>query len=249
MGIKAGMVVTFAPAGVTTEVKSVEMHHEQLAEGLPGDNVGFNVKNVSVKEIRRGNVAGDSKADPPNGCDSFNAQVIVLNHPGQVGAGYAPVLDCHTAHIACKFGEMIEKIDRRSGKSIEASPKYIKSGDAAIVKMIPSKPMCVEPFTEYPPLGRFAVRDMRQTVAGARSLVARSPRPPRRPARNKRVRLPSLLEGNGCELASNGQLFFLHLHSIPPHLLFLALPKHAFAWSFGRCMAMMKKQAAPFPLL
>jgi len=173
--IKAGMVVTFAPAGVTTEVKSVEMHHEQLPEGLPGDNVGFNVKNVSVKEIRRGNVAGDSKADPPKGCDSFNAQVIVLNHPGQVGAGYAPVLDCHTAHIACKFGELLEKIDRRSGKSIEASPKYIKSGDAAIVKMIPSKPMCVEAFTEYPPLGRFAVRDMRQTVAvGVIKSVAKS---------------------------------------------------------------------------
>merc|ERR1712233_247500 len=163
--IKAGMVVTFAPAGVTTEVKSVEMHHEQLVEGLPGDNVGFNVKNVSVKEIRRGNVAGDSKNDPPKGAESFNAQVIVLNHPGQVGAGYAPVLDCHTAHIACKFSELLEKIDRRTGKSIENSPKFIKSGDAAIVKMVPSKPMCVEAFTDYPPLGRFAVRDMRQTVA------------------------------------------------------------------------------------
>jgi elongation factor 1-alpha len=159
------MVVTFAPAGVTTEVKSVEMHHEQLVEGLPGDNVGFNVKNVSVKEIRRGNVCGDSKNDPPKGAESFNAQVIVLNHPGQVGAGYAPVLDCHTAHIACKFAELLEKIDRRTGKSVEASPKFIKSGDAAIVKMIPSKPMCVEAFTDYPPLGRFAVRDMRQTVA------------------------------------------------------------------------------------
>ncbi|KAI4665867.1 translation elongation factor EF-1 alpha [Alternaria triticimaculans] len=163
--IKAGMVVTFAPAGVTTEVKSVEMHHEQLVEGVPGDNVGFNVKNVSVKEIRRGNVAGDSKNDPPKGAESFNAQVIVLNHPGQVGAGYAPVLDCHTAHIACKFSELLEKIDRRTGKSVENSPKFIKSGDAAIVKMVPSKPMCVEAFTDYPPLGRFAVRDMRQTVA------------------------------------------------------------------------------------
>merc|ERR1712093_765768 len=163
--IKAGMVVTFAPAGVTTEVKSVEMHHEQLVEGLPGDNVGFNVKNVSVKAIRRGNVAGDSKNDPPKGAESFNAQVIVLNHHGQVGAGYAPVLDCHTVHIACKFGELLEKIDRRTGKSIENAPKFIKSGDAAIVKMIPSKPMCVEAFTDYPPLGRFAVRDMRQTVA------------------------------------------------------------------------------------
>ncbi|KAI9652127.1 MAG: translation elongation factor EF-1 alpha [Trizodia sp. TS-e1964] len=164
--IKAGMVVTFAPAGVTTEVKSVEMHHTMLVDGgKPGDNVGFNVKNVSVKEIRRGNVAGDSKNDPPKGCESFNAQVIVMNHPGQIGAGYAPVLDCHTAHIACKFSELLEKIDRRSGKSTETSPKFVKSGDAAIVKMIPSKPMCVETFTEYPPLGRFAVRDMRQTVA------------------------------------------------------------------------------------
>jgi len=163
--LKPGMIVTFAPAGVTTEVKSVEMHHTQLQEGQPGDNVGFNVKNVSVKEIRRGNVTGDSKNDPPMGCASFNAQVIVLNHPGQIGAGYAPVLDCHTAHIACKFAELLEKIDRRTGKSVEASPKFVKSGDAAIVKLIPSKPMCVEAYSDYPPLGRFAVRDMRQTVA------------------------------------------------------------------------------------
>ncbi|KAH6668210.1 elongation factor-1a [Halenospora varia] len=163
--IKAGMVVTFAPAGVTTEVKSVEMHHEQLVEGLPGDNVGFNVKNVSVKEIRRGNVAGDSKNDPPKGANTFTAQVIVLNHPGEIREGYAPVLDCHTAHIACKFKELVDKIDRRTGKSIELKPKFVKSGDAAIVTMEPSKPMCVEAFTQYPPLGRFAVRDMRQTVA------------------------------------------------------------------------------------
>ncbi|KAJ2006202.1 translation elongation factor EF-1 alpha [Coemansia thaxteri] len=164
--IKAGMVVTFAPANVTTEVKSVEMHHEVLTEGgVPGDNVGFNVKNVSVKDIRRGNVCSDSKNNPAKAAASFNAQVIVLNHPGQISAGYAPVLDCHTAHIACKFAELLQKIDRRTGKATEESPKFVKSGDAAIVKMIPSKPMCVESFTEFPPLGRFAVRDMRQTVA------------------------------------------------------------------------------------
>merc|ERR1711934_654269 len=163
--IKASMVVTFAPANVTTEVKSVEMHHTQLEAGVPGDNVGFNVKNVSVKDIRRGNVCSDSKNDPAKEAKSFNAQVIVLNHPGEIQKGYTPVLDCHTAHIACKFAEMLEKIDRRSGKKIEDNPPKIKSGDAAIVKMIPTKPMCVEPFQQYAPLGRFAVRDMRQTVA------------------------------------------------------------------------------------
>jgi elongation factor 1-alpha len=163
--IKPGMVVTFAPANVTTEVKSVEMHHESLPEAVPGDNVGFNVKNVSVKEIRRGNVASDSKNDPAKEAGDFTAQVIVLNHPGEIRNGYTPVLDCHTAHIACKFSEILTKVDRRTGKEIEKEPKSIKSGDAAMVKLVPSKPMCVETYAEYAPLGRFAVRDMRQTVA------------------------------------------------------------------------------------
>jgi len=163
--IKPGMVVTFAPVAITTEVKSVEMHHEALEEALPGDNVGFNVKNVSVKEIKRGYVAGNAKDDPPKGAENFTAQVIILNHPGQINAGYAPVLDCHTAHIACKFSELKEKIDRRTGKKLEDAPKFVKAGDAAIVVLIPQKPMCVESFQKYQPLGRFAVRDMRQTVA------------------------------------------------------------------------------------
>ncbi|KAJ1551864.1 translation elongation factor EF-1 alpha, partial [Cladochytrium tenue] len=103
--------------------------------------------------------------DPAKEAASFTAQVIVLNHPGQISAGYSPVLDCHTAHIACKFAELLEKLDRRTNKKVEDNPKFVKSGDVAIVKMIPSKPMCVESYAEYPPLGRFAVRDMRQTVA------------------------------------------------------------------------------------
>merc|ERR1712203_1043052 len=163
--IKPGMVVCFAPANVTTEVKSVEMHHTAMEEALPGDNVGFNVKNVSVKDIRRGNVCSDNKNDPAKETDTFKAQVIILNHPGEIRKGYSPVLDCHTAHIACKFEEMIEKIDRRSGKVIEENPQFIKSGDACITVMKPTKPMCVEPFSKFAPLGRFAVRDMRQTVA------------------------------------------------------------------------------------
>merc|ERR1719217_2023566 len=163
--IKPGMVATFAPNGVTTEVKSVEMHHESMAEAVPGDNVGFNIKNVSVKEIRRGNVASDSKNDPAKESVSFYSQVIVMEHPGQIAAGYTPVLDCHTAHIACKFSELTEKLDRRTSKKTEDNPKFVKKGDACMARLVPTKPMCVEAFKAYAPLGRFAVRDMRQTVA------------------------------------------------------------------------------------
>lgn len=159
------MSVTFAPSGLISEVKSIEMHHEQLTEAIPGDNVGFNVKGISVKELRRGDIASDTKHDPAREVSSMKAQIIILNHPGTIHVGYTPVLDCHTAHIACKFSELIEKIDRRSGKVLEEDPKGLKSNEAAIVVLIPQKPMSCESFSNYPPLGRFAVRDMKQTVA------------------------------------------------------------------------------------
>jgi elongation factor 1-alpha len=163
--LKPGMVVVFAPAGLSTEVKSVEMHHESMEQAVPGDNVGFNVKGLSVKELKRGFVCSDSKNDPAQGAASFTAQVIVLNHPNGFGAGYTPVLDCHTAHIACKFEALTEKLDKRTGKKLEDNPAKVKSGDACIAKLVPSKPLCVEAYSDYAPLGRFAVRDMRQTVA------------------------------------------------------------------------------------
>lgn len=163
--LKPGINVVFAPAGLTTEVKSVEMHHQELKEAVPGDNVGFNVKNVSVKQLKRGYVAGDVKNDPPKKVESFEAQVIVMNHPGKITAGYCPVLDCHTAHIACKFTELRDKQDKRTGKVTDGPCESVKNGDSCTATMVPSKPMCVEAYSDYAPLGRFAVRDMRQTVA------------------------------------------------------------------------------------
>ncbi|GFX87216.1 elongation factor 1-alpha 1 [Trichonephila clavipes] len=191
--IKPGMVITFAPCNLTTEVKSVEMHHEALTEAVPGDNVGFNVKNVSVKELRRGYVCGDSKDNPPKATGEFSAQVIVLNHPGQICNGYTqfsiaiqPISLASSRKLRRKLIDEVEKIRRTKTtkcfikkadvltlhkisnfkmRFTRNEPKFIKSGDAAIVDLVPSKPMCVETFTEFPPLGRFAVRDMRQTVA------------------------------------------------------------------------------------
>jgi elongation factor 1-alpha len=142
------------------------MHHEDREEGVPGDNIGFCVKSTpAIRNIKRGHVCGEARRDPPRESDSFTAQVIVLNHPGEIRAGYSPVLDCHTSHVSCRFDKLMEKIDRRTGVKLEESPASLKSGESAIVALVPSKPLCVESFTEYPPLGRFAVRDMKQTVA------------------------------------------------------------------------------------
>ena len=163
--MKPGMTVVFAPSTVTSEVKSVEMHHESLPEAVPGDNIGFNVKNVSVADIKRGYVVGDTKRDPPVESLAFTAQMVISNHPGKIHAGYQPVFDCHTAHIACRFDKLIQRIDRRHGKKVTEEPEWIQKDDIGIVRVVPSKPLVVESFQEYPPLGRFAVRDMKQTVA------------------------------------------------------------------------------------
>lgn len=162
--LKPGMQVKFCPGGIVTEVKTIEQHHEELEEAHPGNNVGFNIKNVAVKDLRRGYVCSDAKNDPAKECDTFDAQVIVIKHPGQINNGYTPVLDCHTAHIASKFEKILEKKDRRTGKTLEENPTFIKQSDCAIIRIKPTKAMCVENFKEYPPLGRFAIRDMKQTI-------------------------------------------------------------------------------------
>lgn len=163
--LRPNTTVVFTPSGLTSEIKTIEMHHENVPVANPGDSVGFNVKGITVKELKRGYVTSNLNNKPAKEAQDFVAQVIVLNHPGQITNGYCPVLDCHTSHIACKFETITEKIDRRSGAVLEENPSFIKAGDAARVLFVPKKNMCVETFTEFPPLGRFAVRDMKQTIA------------------------------------------------------------------------------------
>jgi len=162
--LKPNMSAQFGPVGKVTDVKSVEMHHEQVPAAYPGDNVGFNVKNLSVKDLRRGFVASDAKNDPARNTSSFDAQVMIMNHKN-ISPGYSPVIDCHTAHVACKWATIHNKIDRRTNKETEKMPKVVKTGDGCLVTLEPQRPLVVESFKEYPPLGRFAVRDMRMTVA------------------------------------------------------------------------------------
>merc|ERR1739845_314383 len=143
--LKPGMVIRFAPTGLNAECKSVEMHHEQLDSAKPGDNVGFNVKGLSIKQINRGNVASDSKSKPAQPVRRFLAQVIILKHK-QIKSGYTPVLDCHTA---CKFNTVLSKLDARTGRVAKVLPSAVKTGDAAMVALTPTKPMCLESYSDF----------------------------------------------------------------------------------------------------
>ncbi|KAK8711348.1 hypothetical protein V6N13_146632 [Hibiscus sabdariffa] len=160
--LKFNMVVTIGPSDLSTEVKSVDMLHESLLEAL-SRIIEFNVKNV-VKDLKRGFIASNSKDDLAEEAADFTSQVIVMSHPSRIGNIKTPVLDCHTSHIVVKFVELLTEIDRRSEKELEKEPKFLKNDDAGMVMMISTEPMFVEAFSNYPPLGRFTIRDMHRTV-------------------------------------------------------------------------------------
>ncbi len=162
--MKPGMKVIFMPSDKTGEIKSIEMHHEEVPQAVPGDNVGFNVRGIGKKDIRRGDVAGPADS-PPTVARTFNAQIMVLNLPKVLTVGYTPVFHCHTAQVACQFEELKAKLDAKSGSIKKQNPDFLKTGDGAIVMIRPTRPMVIEPAKDLPQLGRFAIRDMGQTVA------------------------------------------------------------------------------------
>jgi elongation factor 1-alpha len=163
--MKPGQKVVIMPEGIVGEVKSIEMHHQSLTQAGPGDNIGFALKGVDKKSIRRGCVVGDA-ANPPTVVEEFKAQIVVLNHPTAIGKNYTPVFHLHTAQLACTITEIVEKKDPKTGQVVEGEGKsFLKTGDVAIVKIRPTRPVCAEKYSDYPALGRFAMRDMGQTVA------------------------------------------------------------------------------------
>ncbi len=162
--MKKGDKIVFQPADVSGEVKSIEMHHEEIPEAIPGDNIGWNVRGVGRGDIRRGDVCGHPD-NPPTVADEFTVQIIVLQHPSAITVGYTPVFHCHTAQVACTITEIKKKLDPKTGGVLEANPDFIKAGDAAILQVKPTRPLVVENVKNIPHLGRFAIRDMGQTIA------------------------------------------------------------------------------------
>ena len=156
--------VIIMPENTATEVKSIEMHHEQLEIARPGDNIGFNLRKVGTKDIRRGSVIGPVN-NPPTVAEEFTAQIIVLYHPSAMTVGYSPVFHIHTAQTSCSIVEIVKSLDPKTGAVKEEHPKFLKTGDAAIVKVKPIHPLVVETFKESPQLGRLAIRDMGKTIA------------------------------------------------------------------------------------
>ena len=161
--LKVGDKVVFMPPAIVGEVRSIEMHHERLSEALPGDNIGFNVRGVSKDQVRRGDVAGHL-TNPPTVVEEFTARVLVVWHPSAIHVGYTPVIHAHTASVACRIVEIIGRLDPKTGKIAEKNPQFIRPGESAVIKFKPIKPMVVEKYSEFPQLGRFAMRDMGKTV-------------------------------------------------------------------------------------
>jgi len=166
--MKKGDKIVFMPGkdgrGVAGEVKSIEMHHEEIPQALPGDNIGFNVRGVDKTQIRRGDVVGHTD-NPPTVADEFEARIVVLSHPSAITAGYTPVFHTHTSQVACTITAIKQKLDPKTGAVKEENPAFIKTGDAAVVVIKPTRPMVIEPYKSIPQMGRFAIRDMGTTIA------------------------------------------------------------------------------------
>jgi elongation factor 1-alpha len=162
--VKTNDKVVVMPSGVSGEVKSIETHHTQMDSAEAGDNIGFNLRGVDKKSIKRGDVIG-SASSPPTVVKEFEAQIIVIHHPTAMAPGYTPVLHAHTAQVAATLSEFVAKIDSKTGGITEEKPKFLKTGDAAIVRIKPVRPLAIETFKEFPEIGRFALRDMGTTIA------------------------------------------------------------------------------------
>ncbi|MEM1640133.1 MAG: translation elongation factor EF-1 subunit alpha [Acidilobaceae archaeon] len=161
--LKVGDKVVIMPTGVLTEVRSIQMHYQDLPKAEPGDNIGFALRGVSKDDVKRGDVVGHPDT-APTVVEEFTARLFVVWHPSAIAPGYTPVIHVHTASVSARMTEIVAKLDPRTGKVLEEKPQFLKPGDVAIVKFKPIKPLVIEKFSDFPALGRFAMRDMNRTI-------------------------------------------------------------------------------------
>ncbi|MBW6452092.1 MAG: translation elongation factor EF-1 subunit alpha [DPANN group archaeon] len=167
--MKVGSKVICMPSGYTGEVKTIEMHHQQMPQAEPGDNVGVSIRGLGKNEMKRGDVIGPID-NPPTVVEEFTAQIVVIHHPNVITKGYTPVFHIGTSHIACQITELVKQINPSTGEVIKENPDFIKTGDAAIIRCRPTKPLVLEKNSVMPQLSRFAIRDMGTTIAAGMCL-------------------------------------------------------------------------------
>jgi len=165
--LKKGDKIVIMPTGFEGEIRSIEMHHEEIPQAIPGDNIGFSIRGITMQDASRGDCMGHPNNPPtvitPKG--KLTGQIIVIWHPTAIAQGYTPVIHAHTAQVAAKFTGLLKKLDQKTSAVIEDNPKFLKKNEAAIVELSPIKKMCLEKYEDFPEMGRFAVRDMGRTVA------------------------------------------------------------------------------------
>jgi elongation factor 1-alpha len=171
--LKIGDKVIAMPAregnGIVGECKTIEMHHEQVQMAEPSDNIGFSVRGFNKKDVAKGDVIGHVD-NPPTIAVDFTAQIAVLNHPTVIAVGYTPVFHIHTSQVACKFEQLIAKIDPATGQVSQENPDVLRNGDIARVKIKPVKAIVIESMKEIPQMSSFAIRDGGQTVAAGKAI-------------------------------------------------------------------------------
>jgi elongation factor 1-alpha len=165
--LETGADVSFQPSDASGEVESIEVRHQEVSRTEPDGNVGFNVSGIGSDDICRGDVCGPAE-DPPTVVETFQAEVVVMQHPIVITAGYTPVIHAHTAQVACKFHSIDTRYDPDSGDIAEDDPVYLKNGDEAVVTLRPQQPLSIEPSSAIPELGSFAIRDMGQIIAAGK---------------------------------------------------------------------------------
>jgi len=162
--MKLGQKIVSMPSGKSGELKTIEMHHEQMQSAGPGDNVGISIRGLGKGDMKRGDVLGPAD-NPPTVAKEFTAKIVVLNHPSVLTIGYTPVFHINTSQVSCRVTQILKKINPKTGETLEENPDLLRNGDVAEIVCVPTRPTCIEKNSEFPQLAKVAIRDMGRTVA------------------------------------------------------------------------------------